>query len=140
MFELSDLPLGGCMNGYCMRGRTVLISFTCGRCGKTHVEPYSKQAKSAEGNLQEFKPPEGWQDDTLYLPLLCDTCKKEFDEFMKPGSTRAKKTCDNCANKRTHPDSDINGACDNCVQAVYPDGSESEPSQWRAKNGEKNNY
>lgn len=71
------------MNSYETRGRKVLVQFTCGRCGKTHIEPYAKQAENAEGNLQCFRPPEGWQNDGLYTPLLCDECAREFAEFLR---------------------------------------------------------
>jgi hypothetical protein len=124
------------MNRYSTRGRTLLVQFTCGRCGKTHVEPYEKQANSAEGNLQCFRPPKGWKNDSLHLPILCDDCNKAFGEFMKVGSAKPKKTCDNCANKRTHPNANRHSDCEICVSAMYPDGSESDPSHWRAKDGE----
>ena len=71
------------MNGYETRGRKVLIEFTCGRCGKTHTEPYSKQAESTEGNLQCFKPPSDWLDDGTYNPMLCGECNKAYKEFMQ---------------------------------------------------------
>jgi hypothetical protein len=47
--------------------------------------------------------------------------------------TYTKKDCDNCANKRTHPNSNVSDTCSLCVQARYPDGTESDPSHWRAK-------
>ena len=71
------------MSGYELRGRRVLIEFTCGRCGKTRTEPYSKQADSAEGNLHCFKPPTGWLDDGLYKPMLCEDCHRAYKEFMQ---------------------------------------------------------
>lgn len=66
-----------------VRGRRLLVEFRCGRCGRTHVEPYSVQAESTEGNLQSFKPPSGWRNDSFDTPMLCETCHKLFREFMK---------------------------------------------------------
>lgn len=65
------------------RGRELLISYTCGRCGKTYIEPLEKQHKKAEGNMQSFRPPEGWTSDTYSLPMLCDQCTSLFKEFIK---------------------------------------------------------
>ena len=70
-----------------MRGRTIMIMFECGRCGKTHIEPYEKQVKSTEGNLQSYRPPEGWRNDELSTPMLCPECHKAFLEFMSRGNT-----------------------------------------------------
>ena len=70
------------MNGYEYKGRRVLIEFTCGRCGKTHIEPYSQQAKSAEGNIQCFHPPKGWLD-IFNLPTLCDECAEALMIFLR---------------------------------------------------------
>ena len=71
------------ITNYRRGGREVLMSFTCGRCGKIHTEPYDKQLKTSEGNIQHFKVPEGWLDDTLNNPILCDDCHKEYRRFMK---------------------------------------------------------
>lgn len=68
---------------YSLRGRTLFIEFKCGRCGTTYFEPYEKQAANTEGNLQCFKPPEGWQDDGLYNPLLCPECAEQFHRFLR---------------------------------------------------------
>lgn len=65
-----------------LRGRRLLIEFRCGRCGKTHIEPYSVQAERAEGNLQSFLPPEGWLNDGLYVPMLCEHCHIAFKGFL----------------------------------------------------------
>lgn len=69
-------------NAYALRGRRLLIEFRCGRCGKTHIEPYSVQAAHAEGNLQCFQPPEGWLNDGLHNPMLCESCHRQFKAFM----------------------------------------------------------
>lgn len=68
---------------YEFRGRRVLMEYTCGRCGKTHVEPYENQAEATEGNLQSFRPPDDWMDDSLTLPLLCGDCHNALKEFMQ---------------------------------------------------------
>ncbi len=65
------------------RGRRLLVEFTCGRCGKTHTEPYEYQLKDTEGNLQCYKPPKGWKDDELYTPMFCSKCADEYREFLK---------------------------------------------------------
>ena len=57
-----------------------MIQFTCGRCGKTHIEPASLQARK---NLHEWEPPEGWVGPGHYTPLLCDECYKALMIFMK---------------------------------------------------------
>jgi hypothetical protein len=66
-----------------IRGRRLLVEFTCGRCGRTHTESYEKQYKKTEGNLQCYSPPKGWKDDELYTPMLCTKCNEEYTEFMK---------------------------------------------------------
>lgn len=55
-------------------GRTVMIQFECGRCGKKHLEPFGS-----------YKAPEGWREHEKSTPLLCPECNKAFDEFMKGG-------------------------------------------------------
>ena len=69
-------------NSFELRGRRLMIEFTCGRCGKKHIEPFALQHKSTEGNLQCYKPPEGWQDDSLYCPMLCAECSKQYKAFL----------------------------------------------------------
>lgn len=71
------------MARYSMRGKTVMIQFECGRCGKKHIEPFERQLESTEGNLQCYKPPEGWLDDSFFLPILCDVCAKGLKEYLK---------------------------------------------------------
>lgn len=65
------------------RGRTLMVQFKCGRCGRTHIEPYEKQLKDTEGNLQCYNPPKGWKDDELYTPMLCAECNEAYIAFMK---------------------------------------------------------
>ena len=68
----------------------MLIEFTCGRCGTTHVEPFEYQAQKAEENLQSFVPPPGWKNDTLFPVMLCPKCYAEYREFMSGGNANAK--------------------------------------------------
>jgi hypothetical protein len=65
-----------------IRGRTLMVQFECGRCGRKHIEPYEKQLKETEGNLQCYSPPKGWKDDELYTPMLCDKCTEVYVAFM----------------------------------------------------------
>lgn len=65
------------------RGRTLMVQFKCGRCGRTHIEPYAKQLEATEGNLQCYKPPKGWKDDELYTPMFCNKCADEYKEFVQ---------------------------------------------------------
>ena len=67
---------------YCKGGREILIGFTCGRCGKRHIEPYAEQVKTAEGNIQGFAVPDGWLDESENTPMLCDECYKAFKLFL----------------------------------------------------------
>lgn len=51
-----------------------MIQFKCGRCGKTHLEPFGS-----------YLAPEGWREHERMTPLLCPECHKAFNEFMKEG-------------------------------------------------------
>ena len=68
---------------YTSGGRTLMVEFKCMRCGYTHIEPYSEQVKSTEGNLQSYQPPEGWRNDSVGFPMLCPTCNKLLADFMQ---------------------------------------------------------
>ena len=69
-------------NTYSVCGRTLMVQFECGRCGALAVEPYETQAKLTEGNLHLFKPPNGWRNNELRIPMLCPTCATAFEAFM----------------------------------------------------------
>ena len=56
------------------QGRTVLIQFECGRCGKKQLKPFGS-----------YLAPEGWREAERSTPLLCPDCHKDFNEFMKVG-------------------------------------------------------
>ena len=57
-------------------GRTVLIQFECGRCGKKQLEPFGS-----------YVAPEGWRESEKSTPLLCPECHKAYKEFMMGGDT-----------------------------------------------------
>lgn len=72
------------MGFYNIRGRTLMVQFTCSRCGATAIIPYEEQAESTEGNLQCFEPPKGWiEPSSRYVDLLCPECAAAFAAFMK---------------------------------------------------------
>lgn len=74
-------------DNYTIHGRTLMVKFTCSRCGDYVITPYADQAQETEGNLQCFKPPEGWFDPhCLYIDLLCPRCAAAFNNFMKGGN------------------------------------------------------
>ena len=56
------------------QGRTVLIQFECGRCGKKHTEPF-----------ESFKVPDGWREHERNMPLLCPECHNHIhkDPFIQ---------------------------------------------------------
>ncbi len=55
-------------------GRTLMIQFKCGRCGKTQLEPFGS-----------YKAPVGWRENERNTPLLCPGCHGAFKKFMKAG-------------------------------------------------------
>ena len=71
-----------CCNDFELNGRRLMIEFTCGRCGKKHIEPFALQYNKTEGNLQSYSPPKGWKDDSLYCPMLCAECNKQYEAFL----------------------------------------------------------
>ena len=73
-------------NAYNKYGRTLLVRFTCCRCGKVHaeeLEPLDKKAGDHYGNLSSLPPPKGWSDWTLHSHLLCDDCTTKLVAFFK---------------------------------------------------------
>lgn len=63
---------------------SVVIQFKCSRCGRTYHEDPDLQ-KSAEHNLQEYRPPEGWmqtRDNHLFCPKCAEEYKRMIDVFM----------------------------------------------------------
>lgn len=71
---------------YTRQGRTLMVKFTCSRCGDFVITPYADQAQETEGNLQCFRPPEGWSDHfSFYAPLLCPKCTAQLKNWMSGG-------------------------------------------------------
>lgn len=70
---------------YTMSGRTLMIEFKCGRCGKTHLEEASIQNKFAGSwstPVLEYEPPVDWLDKGTHNPLLCPECAKQYKTFL----------------------------------------------------------
>lgn len=73
-------------NSYNKDGRTLLVRFTCCRCGKTHteeLEPLDKKSGDHYGNLSSLSLPEGWSDWLIHSRLLCDDCTTKLNDFFK---------------------------------------------------------
>ena len=83
---IKQLPISiprGFWSEYGVRGKYTAIAFICQRCGYSIslLETQEMRDKS-EGNLQSYEVPEGWSDHN-YIGVMCPTCTKEFNEFMK---------------------------------------------------------
>ena len=66
-----------------IKGRRLLVEFTCGRCGATALVPYEHSDNfSVRSNVQTNHLPQGWRTELPGLPLLCSDCKKALQEFM----------------------------------------------------------
>lgn len=59
---------------------SVVIQFKCSRCGRTYYEDPDLQ-KSAEHNLQCYRPPKGWMQ-TKDNNLFCTKCAEEYNRMM----------------------------------------------------------
>lgn len=73
-------------NSYNKDGRTLLVRFTCCRCGKTHtdeLEPLDKKAEDHYRNLSNLPLPNGWSDWLIHSRLLCDGCTAKLIEFFE---------------------------------------------------------
>ena len=71
-------------NDYEDNGRTLMVKFTCQRCGKEHtgrLEDHDKDPESY-GYLRSLKPPKGWIE-IPYHTLLCPECSRAFVSFMR---------------------------------------------------------
>lgn len=68
-----------------VKGRRLLVEFTCGRCGAVEYTPYMDIPNySATHNLRVTAPPEGWGGGTISstVPQLCPKCYKEYKDFI----------------------------------------------------------
>lgn len=71
-------------NSFSDDGRTLLVKFTCRRCGAEQIdelEAHKDDDHESYGYLHRIKPPEGWVD-LLHGPLLCPACIKAYAAFM----------------------------------------------------------
>ncbi len=72
-------------SAYRKDGRTLLVSFTCYRCGKVHIaelEPLDMKADDHYGNLNQLPLPKGWSDWLIHSYLLCDECTAALNAFF----------------------------------------------------------
>lgn len=72
-------------NDYDKYGRTLLVRFTCYRCGKIHIEelePLDEKAGDHYGHLTRLPIPKGWSDWLWPRFLLCNDCTTKLSEFM----------------------------------------------------------
>ena len=73
-------------NNYSGRGRTLLVKFTCRRCGFEKIDPleaHKDDDPRGYGYLHYIDPPAGWRE-IMYGPmLLCPACIKALENFMK---------------------------------------------------------
>lgn len=67
---------------YEMSGRTLMVQFKCGRCGKTQLEEASLQGRLDGGNILNYTPPAGWLNSGMHHPLFCPKCAEEFRNFL----------------------------------------------------------
>ena len=71
-------------NEYSRDGRTLLVKFTCRRCGKEQIDPledHKDDDHESYGYLHRIHPPKGWED-LLHGPLLCPECVRAYAAFM----------------------------------------------------------
>lgn len=72
-------------NNYSADGRTIMVKFTCSRCGAEHIDPlelHRNDDDQSYGYLHRIKPPNGWKD-LLHGPLLCANCYQKYLKFME---------------------------------------------------------
>ena len=72
-------------NNYASHGRTLMVKFTCHRCGFEKLDPlrdHQNDDPESSGHLDSLKAPEGWKE-LLHGPLLCPACAKAYNIFMR---------------------------------------------------------
>lgn len=63
------------------RGREVMISYTCRRCGAVEYHPLKQMFEpESYGYLHNTKLPKGWREVDYFL--LCPSCTQEFKNFV----------------------------------------------------------
>lgn len=72
-------------NKYSDEGRTLMVKFTCYRCGESVTIPLSEANVPSDhyGHLHNIDPPKPW-DEIPYNKILCPDCLKAYKEFMQP--------------------------------------------------------
>lgn len=74
-------------NKYSDDGRTLMVKFTCYRCGASAIIPLSEAKIPSDhyGHLHNIDPPTSmcW-GELPYNTILCPTCLKAYKEFMQP--------------------------------------------------------
>lgn len=72
-------------NEYKSGGVTLMVRFTCKRCGRTQVENLEDMDKDPEsyGYLHNLKKPKGWNNLHIHGPLLCPECLQAYAAFMQ---------------------------------------------------------
>lgn len=70
-------------NDYESDGRTLMVKFTCTRCGLNLIAPLKEHDTDPEsyGYLHHLKPSKGW-GEIPYNVLLCPECIQAFQDFM----------------------------------------------------------
>ena len=72
------------------KGRRMLVEFTCCRCKTTQIKTLKDcmdEEKEHYGNIENFRPPNGWEYGRHHFSLFCPKCKKEYEEFMRSGES-----------------------------------------------------
>lgn len=81
-------------NSFSSDGRTLLVKFTCLRCGKEHIDPleaHKDDDPESYGHLHSIKPPKGWDNLLIHGPLLCPECLRAYALFMRNGKEEPKQ-------------------------------------------------
>lgn len=66
-----------------VRGRRLIIEFTCGRCGAVEHLPYTNNpACNDRANMCNVPVPHRWKEADGYMPLLCPKCVSAYNAFM----------------------------------------------------------
>lgn len=74
-------------NEYSEDGRTLMVMFTCKRCGIEFIDTLESHKDDDEGHfdfLHRIKPPPGW-GTVGYGDLLCPDCARKYKKFMNGG-------------------------------------------------------
>lgn len=73
---------------YHERGRTLMVAFHCGRCGKTRLHPLKEVDQNDPRYrwvLHNTKLPIDWTEGPGgTFPVLCDTCSEKLRNFLNP--------------------------------------------------------